>query len=64
MYPLNPPLGGPDDTHYVQGTAIQTIRFKLITIIKNAKKQYLQDEIVNSRNDIRKFWTIVNLLIS
>ena len=30
---------------------------------RNAKKQYLQNEIVNSRNDIRKFWTVVNLLI-
>ena len=29
---------------------------------KDAKKQYLQDEIVNSRNDIRKFWILVKSL--
>ena len=31
---------------------------------KNAEKQYLQDQTVNSRNDIRKFWTIIKSLTS
>ena len=29
---------------------------------KNATKQYLENKIVNSKNDIRKFWTIMNSL--
>ena len=46
-------------THYVQGTEEQKCIYKqfankLTKIKKNAKKQYLQDEIVNSGNS-RKF---------
>ena len=29
---------------------------------KNATKQYLENKVVNSRNDIRKFWTTMNSL--
>ena len=54
-------------THYVQGTEEQNCIYKrfankLTKMKNNAKKQYLQDEIVNSTNDIRKFWTIVKSL--
>ena len=47
-------------THYVQGIEEQKCTYKqfankLTKMKKNAKKQYLQDEIVNSRNGICNF---------
>ena len=52
-------------THYVQGTEEQKCIYKQFAnklTKKKAEKQYLQDEVVNFKNDIRKFWTIINSL--
>ena len=36
---------------------------KLTKILKISKKMYLKSEIINSRNDLRKFWSLMNSLI-
>ena len=54
-------------THYVEDTEEQKCIYKqfankLTKMKKNTKKQYLQDKIVHSRNDICKFWIIIKSL--
>ena len=56
-------------THYLKGNEIQkkfykTYANKLTKLKTLSKKLYLESEILNSRQDMRKFWSIIKTLTS
>ena len=54
--------------YYVRGTEIQKMIYrqysnKLTKIKTLSKKQYINSEINNTNNNMRKFWSLINTII-